>query len=57
LKKQSRCRANTVGKVEMRINLLEAKRLQATGELIFTENGIRAPVVLDFAREITPLLK
>ena len=53
----SRCRADTVGKVEMRINLPEAKKLQATGDLIFTENGIRGPVVLDFAREITPLLK
>ncbi len=52
-----RCRADTVGKVTMRINLAEAKKLQATGDLIFTENGIRGPVVLDFAREITPLLK
>jgi predicted Rossmann fold flavoprotein len=53
----ARCRADTVGKVEMRINLPEAKKLQAIGDLIFTENGIRGPVVLDFAREITPLLK
>jgi predicted Rossmann fold flavoprotein len=53
----SQCRADTVGKVEMRINLPEAKKLRATGDLIFTENGIRGPVVLDFAREITPLLK
>jgi hypothetical protein len=52
-----KCRADTVGKVEMRINLPEAKKLQAKGDLIFTENGIRGPVVLDFAREITPLLK
>lgn len=52
-----RCRADTVGKVDMRINLPETKKLQATGDLIFTENGIRGPVVLDFAREITPLLK
>ena len=53
----SSCRADTVGKVEMRINLPEAKKLHARGDLIFTENGIRGPVVLDFAREITPLLK
>lgn len=51
------CRADTVGKVEMHINLPEAKKLHAKGDLIFTENGIRGPVVLDFAREITPLLK
>ena len=53
----SSCRADTVGKVEMHINLPEAKRLSARGDLIFTENGIRGPVVLDFSREITPLLK
>ena len=52
-----KCRADTVGKVEMHINLPEAKRLHARGDLIFTENGIRGPVVLDFSREITPLLK
>jgi len=52
-----KCRADTVGKVEMRINLPEARKLRANGDLIFTENGIRGPVVLDFAREITPLLK
>ena len=26
------------------------------GDLIFTKGGIRGPVVLDFSREITPLL-
>lgn len=52
-----KCRADTIGKAEMRINLPEAKKLQAKGDLIFTENGIRGPIVLDFAREITPLLK
>ncbi|SFV70487.1 NAD(FAD)-utilizing dehydrogenases [hydrothermal vent metagenome] len=33
------------------------KKLRAKGDLIFTNHGIRGPVVLDFAREITPLLK
>ncbi len=33
------------------------RKLQAKGDLIFTGNGMRGPVVLDFAREITPLLQ
>ena len=51
------CRADTIAKVELRVNLPKAKKLKAVGDLIFTNNGIRGPVVLDFAREITPLLK
>ena len=50
------CRADTIAKVEMRVDLKKAKKLRAFGDLIFTKNGIRGPVVLDFAREITPLL-
>jgi len=50
------CRADTIPKVEIRVDLKKAKKLHAKGDLIFTKNGIRGPVVLDFAREITPLL-
>jgi len=50
------CRADTISKVHMRVNLKKAKSLTAFGDLIFTKNGIRGPVVLDFAREITPLI-
>ena len=32
------------------------KKLSAKGDLIFTKDGIRGPVVLDFSREITLLL-
>jgi len=52
----SRCRADTIAKVEIRVNLKKYKKLRATGDLIFTKSGIRGPVVLDFARELTPLL-
>ncbi len=52
----SRCTANTIPKVELRIDLPKMKKLKAKGDLIFTKDGIRGPVVLDFAREITPLL-
>jgi hypothetical protein len=51
------CRADTIAKVELRVNLKKHKKLRAKGDLIFTKSGIRGPVVLDFAREVTPLLK
>lgn len=51
------CKADTIAKAQIKINLPKAKKLKATGDLIFTTNGIRGPVVLDFAREITPFLE
>ena len=50
------CRADTVPKVEMFVNIKKYTHLRAKGDLIFTKDGIRGPVVLDFSREITPLL-
>ncbi len=50
------CRADTIPKVTLKVALKKAKKLQAKGDLIFTKKGIRGPVVLDFAREVTPLL-
>jgi len=51
------CRADTIANVQLRVDLPKSKKLRAKGDLIFTSSGIRGPVVLDFAREITPLLK
>ena len=51
------CRADTIPGAELRIDLKKARKLKAKGDLIFTKTGIRGPVVLDFAREITPLLE
>ncbi len=51
------CRADTIAKVELRVDLPKHKKLRANGDLIFTNNGLRGPVILDFAREITPLLE
>ncbi|MGD9655982.1 MAG: NAD(P)/FAD-dependent oxidoreductase [Sulfuricurvum sp.] len=51
------CRADTIAKAELRVAMPKHKKLHAIGDLIFTANGIRGPVVLDFAREITPLLE
>ena len=53
----AQCRADTIAKVELRVDLKKHKTLRAHGDLIFTKTGIRGPVVLDFAREVTPLLK
>ncbi len=50
------CRADTIAKVVMHVNMKKYKKLSAKGDLIFTKGGIRGPVVLDFSREITPLL-
>ncbi len=51
------CRADTIAKVELRVDIKKHKKLRAKGDLIFTKSGIRGPVILDFAREVTPLLK
>ena len=51
-----KCRADTIAKVAMHVDMKKYKKLSAKGDLIFTKNGIRGPVVLDFSREITPLL-
>ena len=51
-----KCRADTIAKVAMHVDMKKYKKLQAKGDLIFTKGGIRGPVVLDFSREITPLL-
>ncbi|MEA3512994.1 MAG: aminoacetone oxidase family FAD-binding enzyme, partial [Campylobacterota bacterium] len=55
----SKCTAHTIAKVTIKVNLpnRKLKKLTATGDLIFTKKGIRGPVVLDFAREITPYIE
>lgn len=52
-----KCRADTIAKVELRIDIKKYAKIKTYGDLIFTKNGIRGPVVLDAAREITPLLQ
>jgi predicted Rossmann fold flavoprotein len=51
----AKCTADTIAKVQMYVDIKKYKKIKATGDLIFTKKGIRGPVVLDFAREITPL--
>lgn len=50
------CKADTIAKAILKVNIAKYKKLKLTGDLIFTNNGIRGPVVLDFARELTPIL-
>ncbi len=50
------CRADTIANARIIVDIKKHKKLQAKGDLIFTKQGIRGPVVLDFSREITPLL-
>ncbi len=51
------CRADTIPKVELRVAMKKHSKLRADGDLIFTKSGIRGPVVLDAARDLTPLLE
>lgn len=55
---QANCTADTIPKTTIKVNLenKKLKKLQASGDLIFTKTGLRGPVILDFAREITPFL-
>lgn len=55
---QGNCTADTIAKATIKVNSKEnkIKKLKATGDLIFTKKGLRGPVILDFAREITPYL-
>jgi predicted Rossmann fold flavoprotein len=51
------CRADTIAKAHLHVNLPKHKKIREVGDLIFSKKGIRGPVVLDFAREVTPLLE
>ncbi|WP_419769596.1 MAG: NAD(P)/FAD-dependent oxidoreductase [Candidatus Marinarcus sp.] len=51
------CKANTIAKATLKVNLPKYKKIKACGDLIFTSTGIRGPVVLDFARDVTPILE
>ena len=52
----ARCTAHTIGKAELQVAIKKHARIRRTGDLIFTRDGIRGPVVLDISRDIAPLL-
>jgi predicted Rossmann fold flavoprotein len=52
----ARCRAHTIGKARLQVAIKKHARIHRTGDVIFTKEGIRGPVVLDISREISPLL-
>jgi len=49
-------RADTVGGAVVRVRRPGKQRIEGRGDLIFTRDGLAGPVILDLAREITPLL-
>lgn len=53
----ARCTAHTVGKAHLQVAIKKHAKVARTGDLIFTRNGLRGPVVLDISRELVPLLE
>jgi predicted Rossmann fold flavoprotein len=53
----AQCRAHTVGKAHLQVAIKKHSKIARTGDLIFTKQGIRGPVVLDISRDISPLLE
>ena len=52
----AQCRADTIAKAQVSVDIKKFKNLKKIGDLIFTNKGLRGPVILDFSREVTPLL-
>ncbi|MEZ4387314.1 MAG: aminoacetone oxidase family FAD-binding enzyme [Candidatus Krumholzibacteriia bacterium] len=52
----ARCTADTVPRARLSLRRSGRRGLAAVGDLIFTRDGLAGPVVLDLAREVTPLL-
>jgi len=53
----ARCTAHTMPKTTVFIDLPRHRALRATGDLIFTRQGLAGPVILDLSRELPPLLE
>jgi predicted Rossmann fold flavoprotein len=49
------CKADTISKAIISIDIKKYSKQKYTGDLIFGNNLLRGPVILDFARTITPL--
>jgi predicted Rossmann fold flavoprotein len=49
------CKADTISKAVITIDIKKYSKQKYTGDLIFGNNLLRGPVILDFARTITPL--
>ena len=54
---QANCTADTIAKASIKIDIKKHSRLKAQGDLIFTKKGLRGPVILDFAKSVTPLIE
>ncbi len=54
---QANCTADTIPKASIKIDIKKHSKLKARGDLIFTKKGLRGPVILDFAKSVTPLIE
>lgn len=54
---QADCTADTIAKATIKIDIKKYSKLKAQGDLIFTKKGLRGPVILDFAKYVTPLIE
>ncbi len=52
-----RCKAHTIGKAHVQVAIKKFARVRGVGDLIFTDTGIRGPIVLDLSREISAILE
>jgi predicted Rossmann fold flavoprotein len=50
------CRAHTIPRALLRLKRPGKRPIEGRGDLIFTRDGLAGPVILDLARDITPLL-
>jgi len=52
-----RCTAHTIGKAHLQVAIPKHSKVARTGDLIFTKQGLRGPVVLDISRDLSPLIE
>lgn len=54
---QENCTADTIPKATIKIDIKKHSKQKMQGDLIFTKKGLRGPVILDFAKIVTPLIE
>jgi predicted Rossmann fold flavoprotein len=52
-----KCRADTIGKARLTVNMKKHKKITIVGDIIFANYGIAGPAILDISRQITPLIE
>lgn len=52
-----KCRADTIGKAKITVDMKKHKNISKVGDVIFTQYGIAGPLVLDLSAHLTPLVE